>query len=241
MSVKSATSLAWAVAVFAGLAVTACAVGNHDDDFDGGLQVDEGEAGSSRRDAGHTPFNEDSGKPASPDDMGDAGGAPDAKAADAGRDGGSKPDAGTNNPASCMTSNSCPSAIDLGVVSGDVGTVTQNGTGTTAKWLSVRVGEDNSSLFGGQKLKLQATLVSPPGVNFDLYMYVNPNSDEQECASILGSSVNTTGSDSATIEWGEGSIPNGSDDGRTVSIEVRYTSGTCDPNTKWTLEVKGNP
>jgi hypothetical protein len=84
-----------------------------------------------------------------------------------------------------------------------------------------------------------ATLTSPPGANFDLYVYV-PGSDTRECSAVSNSST-TTGFDSAGVEFGEGgTFSNGSNDDRTVTVEVRWVSGTCAPGATWTLNVYGN-
>ena len=47
--------------------------------------------------------------------------------------------------------------------------------------------------------------------------------------------------DSAHAQWGEtGTFSNGADDSRTVTVEVRWVSGTCSPTAKWSLTVRGN-
>ena len=223
-----------ALAALAASSVFACAAGNIEDDPDAAPAAEDPTHGA-QHDSGHTPFSEaDGGSPAKPDDP---------QPTDSGTtdDGGhSGTDAG-NIPASCALPNTCPSATDIGTVSGDTGAATVMGDGITAKWLSVRVTEDNNSILGS-KLGLEATLVSPAGVNFDVFLYVNGGSDTQECTTVTGSSSNhTTGTDTAVVSWGESSVANGKVDDRTVSVEVRYVSGTCTPTSKWTLTLKGNP
>ncbi len=220
-----------------GAVLVACAVGGTSDDAQ--IATDGDDAGSGDPlDAQTAPFTPpDSGGPARPDEPTDAGAHGRDARDDAPRDAG-------NNPASCMVSNTCPLAIDLGKVSGDTDSagVAPTAGGITAKWLSVRVTEDDSNFLFGKKQGLKADLVSPPGVNFDLYLYVNEAADAVECTTARGQSTNATGpSDSASIKWGEGASPNGLSDTRTVSIEIRYVSGACDANSKWTLTLKGNP
>ena len=87
---------------------------------------------------------------------------------------------------------------------------------------------------------MTASLTSPPGTNFDLFVYV-PGSDTRECSAVSNSSTNTGSSDSTTAKFGEsGLFSNGSDDDRTITVEVRHISGTCDPSAKWTLNIAGN-
>ena len=57
---------------------------------------------------------------------------------------------------------------------------------------------------------------------------------------VAGSSTSTGGSDRVSQSWGEGLIPNGSDDSRNLSVEVRWVSGSCAPGSKWTVTVRGN-
>ncbi len=137
---------------------------------------------------------------------------------------------------------SCQQATSAGTVSGDTGGQSVYLTGSAPRWVQVRVTEDNSSAIG-QKLKVTATLNSPAGENFDLYVYLNEKSDVAlECSALAGSSTNGAGAtDTVTKSWGEGALANGSDDSRNVSIEVRAAAGTtCNPNNTWTLTVKGN-
>lgn len=161
---------------------------------------------------------------------------------DGGADGGTKPDAGGGG-GSCAATNKCIAATDLGSVSGDTNADTKSAQGHTSQWFTVRVTEDHSGfLSGGRSLKLTAALTSPPGTNYDVYLYV-PASDSQECSAVSAQSTSTTVNDTARVEFGESdsdALGNGSDDDRTVTVEVRHVSGTCDPNQKWSLTVSGN-
>ena len=155
---------------------------------------------------------------------------------DAGPDGGG--DAGV---ASCTSLNNCGAATDLGSVSGDTGADTKTAQGTGSEWLKVRVSESDSGLFGA-RMHAKVELQSPTGTNFDVFVYVAGKPMGQECSAVTASSTSTGGFDSASMSWGEsdGGFSNGSDDSRTVTVEVRHVSGTCAPDAKWTLTVRGN-
>jgi hypothetical protein len=130
-------------------------------------------------------------------------------------------------------------AADLGSVSGDTGSDVKTASGTGSKWFTVRVTEDDSSAFAA-KLWMKATLNSPAGSNYDLYVYV-PGSDTRECSAVTKSSTLTSTTDTAGVEFGEGgTFSNGSDDDRTVTVEVRHVSGPCGPTAQWNLTINGN-
>jgi len=156
--------------------------------------------------------------------------------ADAAPDGGGT-DGGTTG--SCASPNTCPAATDLGTVSGDTGADTKTFQGSGSQWLKVRVSEDDSSVFGVE-LQMRAELQSPAGTNFNLFLYRAGSSSGQECSAVTTSSTSTSAFDSASMSWGEGTISNGNDDDRTVTVEVRHVSGTCAPAAKWTLTVRGD-
>jgi hypothetical protein len=51
----------------------------------------------------------------------------------------------------------------------------------------------------------------------------------------------SAGMDSVSVTWGEGYVPNGYDDDRTVSIEVRAAAATtCATDAMWQLTVIGH-
>ncbi len=148
---------------------------------------------------------------------------------------------GSSGGSACQNAQ-CQQVTSSGTVSGDSGAQSVVITGSDPEWVQVRVTEDNHGLVG-HKLKVTGTLDSPTGENFDLFVYVNPSSDVAlECTNVVGSSTNAAGvSDTVSTTWGESGIPNGSDDSRNVSFEVRAAAGTtCDPNSSWTLTVQGN-
>jgi hypothetical protein len=213
------------IVAFVAAAAAACAVGTSDGTSSDGT-TDDGDA-SSGDDSGGGGFDAGGG--------GDEGGG----GSDAGplNEGGGGNDGGGG--ISCAATNTCPTAQSLGTVSGDTGSATANGSGATSQWLSVRVTEDDNSVIG-KALKVKVTLTSPSSANFDLYLYVNKGTDQVECTTLSGSSTQTSGPDTVSLTWGEGAVANGVDDSRTVSIEVRNVSGTCDPGSTWTLLVQGN-
>jgi hypothetical protein len=139
----------------------------------------------------------------------------------------------------CPSSSMCPTAMTLGAVSGDSGSDMLMTSGYQSAWLRVRVTEDSNGV-GGIKMSLTATLTSPPGLDFDVFMYVNEGSDVVECATRVGNT--TTNGDVNAVRglWGEGGVSNGEDDGRAVSIEIRPVSGVCAPDKMWQLKIVGN-
>lgn len=165
----------------------------------------------------------------------DAGG-PGADAGGGGPDAGS---GGSGGGVSCDATSTCMTATDLGSMSGDQGSDSVSQQGATSAWFMVRLNEDDNSVLGN-KLQMYATLQSPPGANFDLFVYV-PSSDARECSTVSATSTSTGSFDSANVSFGEGgSLSNGSNDSRTVTVEVRHVSGTCSPTAKWTLNLYGN-
>jgi hypothetical protein len=226
--------LALALAIAAGAALAAaCAAGTAEDSLD-----DAGPEGDDASAAGADAHNDtgaanDAGDGVDTGPAFDAAFDPDALNGDGGPDGG----------ASCAAPNTCANALDIGSVSGDTSSPAKTETGFASKWFMVNVTEDDSSPLG-KKLRVTASLTSPPGANFDVYVYVDYSSGSspttRACTNASAQSTNTSGVDSASYSWGEGTIANNTDDGRIASIEVRYVSGTCDPNSKWTLVVSGD-
>lgn len=142
--------------------------------------------------------------------------------------------------------NVCPSALTcqaptmLGSVSGDTGNQMLTAMGHQSAWFRVRVTEDHSAV-GGVALSMTARLTSPPGVDFDVFVYLNASSDAVECSTTTGMPMTNGNVNQVYALWGElGPFSNGSDDDRWVSIEVRPVSGTCSPSATWQLVVEGN-
>lgn len=140
----------------------------------------------------------------------------------------------------CTSSATCTGAMDLGTVSGDTGNASVTGSGYQSAWYKVRVTEDDSDVFGIE-LAMTAQLTSPPGTNYDLYLYVNTGNDVVECTTPSASGTSTGTADQAHLNWGEsGTFSNGDDDTRTVSIEVRPVSGPCSASAPYQLVVFGD-
>lgn len=142
--------------------------------------------------------------------------------------------------AACAGTDTCQTAMMLGTVSGDSQNQKLTATGYRSAWHHVRVTE-NSSGVGGLSLRVAAKLTSPNAPMFDVFVYVNSGSDQTECSTTTGTTSTTGMTKQVRAEWGEGSISNGSDDSRTVSIEVRPLSASgCSAAAMWQLEVEGN-
>jgi len=139
----------------------------------------------------------------------------------------------------CATAATCPTAVDLGSISGDTGAATRTASGYQSAWYKVRVTEDDSDPFG-IKLSASIRLTSPAASNYDVFVYINTGSDTIECTTPSGTLSTSGTTDTSYIIWGEGTFSNGSDDGRTVSIEVRPISGACDASQPWQLVVTGD-
>lgn len=139
----------------------------------------------------------------------------------------------------CTTSMTCQSAQMLGTVSGDSGADMLSANGYQAAWFKVRVTEDDGDAFG-LTLRLEAALTSPTPGAFQVFVYVNADSDVVECTTPSGDRLTSGNIDDVLAEWGEGFFSNGDDDGRTVAIEVRPMTSTCSASATWQLDVYGN-
>jgi hypothetical protein len=137
-------------------------------------------------------------------------------------------DAGTDG-GPCDATNTCSTSVPMGSVRGDIASDVVSTTGTTSEFLRVTVAEGSNSLVD---MKFTATLTSPPGMDFNLFVNVSP------CGSgSYGQSTNPAGeTDVVRAGWADSF---GFDDTKTVLLEVRYASGgVCGPS--WTLEIDGN-
>jgi hypothetical protein len=140
----------------------------------------------------------------------------------------------------CASGATCAAAMDLGSVSGDDGPGSVTASGYQSAWYKVRVTEDDSDPFADD-LKVLVQLTSPPGTNYDVFVYMNTGSDVVDCTTVAASGTSTGTLDQAHVTWGEtGTFSNGNDDGRTVSIEVRPVSGPCSASAPYQLVVFGD-
>lgn len=117
-----------------------------------------------------------------------------------------------------------------------------NTVGHTSKWIRVRALELNEGLVG-QKLSARITLTPAMGTNYNLYVFMPQNNSSVACseAELIRSSMNPMNEpEVVTLEWGEPAVPNGTDDHRWISIEVKHMMGTCDASKQWNLKIEGN-
>jgi hypothetical protein len=140
----------------------------------------------------------------------------------------------------CAGTDTCQTAMMLGSVSGDSNNQKLTASGHKGAWFRVRVTEDVDGI-GGLSLRVAAKLTSPANVKFDTFVYVNTGSDVVECATTTGTVTTNGNLKQVRAEWGEGTIANGADDDRNVSIEIRPMNASgCSPSEMWQLEVEGN-
>jgi hypothetical protein len=158
-----------------------------------------------------------------------------------GRDAGTSdaPPGDASGAVGCQSTDACFTALALGTVSGDTGAQTLTATGSRAAWFRIRVTENDADV-AGVPLTLLATLTPPSSADFTVVLYANPAADVLECASPIGAAAATPTAKQSRASWGEDVVANGTDDSRTVSIEIRPLGGTCSATAKWTLLLEGN-
>jgi hypothetical protein len=85
------------------------------------------------------------------------------------------------------------------------------------------------------QLSYTASLVSPQGMDYDLYVY-SGNSAAPDCGATSEKATGNPEQVSAT--WGD---TIGTEDGTWLALEIRYVSGdACGPEANWTLTVAGH-
>lgn len=134
--------------------------------------------------------------------------------------------------------NTCANAEQLPAVSGDEGG-TASASGTGSKWFKVHVKETNSSIFESD-LSYSVTLVSPPGMDYDLYVRQGPQDGNPNCNAAEKKGTPSGSAETVSDSWDDDQGLGGEDDSVWLSIEVRHVSGD-DCNAKWSLTVKGDP
>jgi len=216
--------------VFAGtfiVAGVACSSGDQpsrgDDDFTSPRSTkkkttgdDEGTSGSSQ------PSGSPSSPGSTPSSTSDAGAATDA--ATPATDAGSKPQAFTCNQ---VTATTCAQARTAGSIIGDGNGTSTSLMGAGSQWISVRVNEDS---FSTESLGITATLTSPEGSAFDVYLY------DGGCTKLIASPYGPADMAEAYAEWNDTAII---DNSKTILVEVRHVSGTCTEQAQWTLDLVG--
>ena len=135
-------------------------------------------------------------------------------------------------------SNTCQTARAFGTLAGDTGLPSISTSGKCSEWLSFRATEDSSSAIGAtMKAKL---LLTSTAHDFDLYVFFSPSKDEIACSTPFAMSEKRGTSDEIPLTWGEGTVANGSDDGRTIIVGVQSAMGPCPAGAGWSLDVSGN-
>ena len=130
--------------------------------------------------------------------------------------------------------NTCPTSDTLSAVDGDQNNDTRTIKGTTSKWFKVLVNEAVSSIISYPQLSYTATLATPPGMDFDLFVY-NGSFSTPSCS---GTPKHASGNPESVNDTWADTI--GTEDTRWLTLEVRYISGEMCPSDPWTLTVKGH-
>ncbi len=127
----------------------------------------------------------------------------------------------------------CIAAEEIASIDGDSNNDMRNVSGTTEYWYRIYVAE--ASVLSTD-LSFSATLTSPPGINWDLYVYQG-DSTAPKCFADPDKALGDP--DTATFSWSD---TFGSEDGRWYNLEVRYAGGSaCGVDATWNLAVVGNP
>lgn len=159
----------------------------------------------------------------------------------AGTDEGSSSGGGqdTGDPSMCAAAGTCPSATVIGEVSGDESSSALHVDGFEPTWVSFQVTEDNGSV-SGEQLEFTATLTSPVGYDFDLYVYRGPEGGATGCNGELSQSTSVGPDDVVHMSWGEGTVADGGDERAWVAAQIVAKNGMCDENALWTLTIEGD-
>jgi hypothetical protein len=155
---------------------------------------------------------------------------------DAGDGDGDSPDAGSTGPDAgdpepmCEAVNGCFAATSLGQFNGDeAGQPALSKQGSGSAWFSARIYEISDL---PASVSMRVTLTGDVGSDYDLYVYIPGDANATECSTpTQQSSTPGTAIEQVDAQWNDSL---GSDDTRTVSIEVRHVSGACG---NWSLQV----
>jgi hypothetical protein len=135
--------------------------------------------------------------------------------------------------------NTCDGAQELPSVSGQVTSAGQSAAGIGSEWFQIFISETQGN--PGVPLSYTVSLTSPMGMDYDLYVYEGATapsvSAQPNCQATPAKGVGDP--ESVTHQWAETSSPD--NDGRWLSIEVRYVSGSsCAGDSQWSLTVMGH-
>ena len=178
----------------------------------------DGEEGTN----GASPSGSPSAPSSTPSSTSDAGAGGDA--APPATDAGPKPPTFTCNQVTAAT---CAQARSAGSITGDGNGTSTSIMGAGSQWITVRVTEDS---FSTESLGITATLTSPEGSAFDVYLY------DGGCTKLIASPYGPADMAEAYAEWNDTAIL---DNSKTILVEVRHVSGTCTEQAQWTLDLVG--
>lgn len=139
----------------------------------------------------------------------------------------------------CPNPLTCQTAMVLGQVSGDEASPDLVTQGSESTWLSFQVTEDNDSV-SGENVAFTATLQSPAGYDFDLYVWRGAEGATNGCNGTAQQSTAANGVDVVSMSWGEGGVANGADDRRWIAVEIVPKNDMCDPGSQWVLTIEGD-
>jgi hypothetical protein len=139
----------------------------------------------------------------------------------------------------CPTEMTCPMGTVIGEVSGDEASRPIAFEGAESMWVSFQVTEDNDAVTG-EAVSFTATLTSPDGFDFDLYVYRGPEGAGSGCGGELEQSTSAGANDVVHMSWGESGVANGGDDRAWVAAEIVAKNGMCDPLAPWSLTIDGD-
>ncbi len=130
----------------------------------------------------------------------------------------------------------CELGVPLTAVSGDDGSqVSETGSGST--WFLVQVQETNASIFE-EDLSYTVQLESPPGVDYDVFVYEGPQDGDPDCEVTPVQGVGEGGLETVSAGWDDDQGIGGEDDSLWLAIEIVLVTGS-DCAAEWTLTVTG--
>lgn len=140
----------------------------------------------------------------------------------------------------------CLAPREIGTIVGDRGTPSLSASGTCSESVQILVNEVEGSITR-VPLKLKATLTSPPGEDFDLFLYesytqIDPFAPRYKgrvsCGLSTARSEESGREDVVNRAWGDESNMS-VNDGRWVTLEVRNKGEGC-AREPWQLRIEGN-
>lgn len=232
-----ARSRCWAIAL---VAVLGCA---------GGVPSNKGPAATSIGSSATVGGESDSGDPPSETSAVDEEGSGekgeststssnDASSSDASSSAGDESSSDSGEPSMCTQDATCPTATVIGMVSGDKDSDPIQIMGTTPTWVTFQVTEDDDSI-AGEAVTFTATLDSPGGADFDLFVYRGPSNGTTGCNGMADDSTSSGAQDVVHMSWGEGGVANGGDDRAWIAVEI-VPKVDCDGVAMWTLTIEGD-